>query len=572
MKKLILLLIILYSFSFSQDWNSTVTTNISESTLEKMDLFTNKDGNHILLKRSNGNIIYYNVNSLGTVTISSTTLESSGDFPAITGSNDIIYAFYRTGDYIEMQYSTNGGINWVNNSELYVDMGSNECNGIEAVHQDQLGVHLVWAAMDSDPYFETYYFNLKPNYEWDYYKNVTDYAGFQYGGRPTVTFSSDRVHVSFKSGIVGELSTRDRLNGSWQTPQPASGSDYSSVEKLIASGDYLYMIYSQFVPPSYFDLAYKSRSLSGTWSSGSGTDIETDIIGTEYTFDICKTYDNKLQLVYELNDGQYQDLLHRNYDGSWSDPAFEVDNNQSFAGNPKGISCTSNDFFVIWKRQSSNSLFYRQYDDYPLAPQNLSVQAYWDPELAQNFPKLTWAFNNDPDVYITNSAYQIWRRVRFNGGAWSDWSQIGSRNGNINEYVDYEISGLYAEAHTAEYKIRAKDYTDHISSYSSTVSINFSIMYKVSRNHQNFVYELSQNYPNPFNPTTTIDYSIGSPGLATLKVYDMLGTEVASLVNENKEAGSYSVEFNASNLPSGIYFYTLISGNFMETKKLILLK
>ncbi|MCL4279869.1 MAG: T9SS type A sorting domain-containing protein, partial [Ignavibacteriaceae bacterium] len=87
-----------------------------------------------------------------------------------------------------------------------------------------------------------------------------------------------------------------------------------------------------------------------------------------------------------------------------------------------------------------------------------------------------------------------------------------------------------------------------------------------------YAYSLSQNYPNPFNPTTTISYSIKSPGLVSLKVYDILGTEVASLVNENQEAGNYSVEFNAYNLTSGIYFYTLTSGNFVETKKLILLK
>ncbi len=85
-------------------------------------------------------------------------------------------------------------------------------------------------------------------------------------------------------------------------------------------------------------------------------------------------------------------------------------------------------------------------------------------------------------------------------------------------------------------------------------------------------YSLGQNYPNPFNPATTINYSIKSAGEVTLKVYDMLGTEVASLINENQEAGIYSVEFNASDLPSGIYFYTLTSGNFLATKKLILLK
>lgn len=85
-------------------------------------------------------------------------------------------------------------------------------------------------------------------------------------------------------------------------------------------------------------------------------------------------------------------------------------------------------------------------------------------------------------------------------------------------------------------------------------------------------YFLSQNYPNPFNPTTTISYSILKNGMVIIKVFDILGTEVAELVNEVKEAGSYSVKFNASNLPSGIYFYSLNSGNFSQTKKLVLLK
>jgi hypothetical protein len=85
-------------------------------------------------------------------------------------------------------------------------------------------------------------------------------------------------------------------------------------------------------------------------------------------------------------------------------------------------------------------------------------------------------------------------------------------------------------------------------------------------------FNLYPNYPNPFNPNTQINYSIKSTGLATMKVYDLLGTEVATLVNEIKEAGSYSVNFNASNLPSGIYIYRLIADNFVDSKKLILMK
>lgn len=85
-------------------------------------------------------------------------------------------------------------------------------------------------------------------------------------------------------------------------------------------------------------------------------------------------------------------------------------------------------------------------------------------------------------------------------------------------------------------------------------------------------YVLYQNYPNPFNPATTIEYSIKSAGFVSLKVYDLLGKEVALLVNDYKEAGYYSVKFDASELSSGIYFYTLTSGNFKDTKKIILLK
>ncbi len=83
---------------------------------------------------------------------------------------------------------------------------------------------------------------------------------------------------------------------------------------------------------------------------------------------------------------------------------------------------------------------------------------------------------------------------------------------------------------------------------------------------------LKQNYPNPFNPTTVISYQIPVSGNTTLKIYDVLGNEVATLVNEEKPAGSYEVNFDARGLSSGIYFYKLQTGSFVETKKMILMK
>ncbi len=85
-------------------------------------------------------------------------------------------------------------------------------------------------------------------------------------------------------------------------------------------------------------------------------------------------------------------------------------------------------------------------------------------------------------------------------------------------------------------------------------------------------FKLNQNYPNPFNPTTTFSYAIGKQGFVTLKIFNVLGKEVATLVNEVKSIGNYEIKFNAANLSSGIYFYKLTSGTFTSTKKLTLIK
>ncbi|MEK7727488.1 MAG: T9SS type A sorting domain-containing protein [candidate division KSB1 bacterium] len=85
-------------------------------------------------------------------------------------------------------------------------------------------------------------------------------------------------------------------------------------------------------------------------------------------------------------------------------------------------------------------------------------------------------------------------------------------------------------------------------------------------------FELEQNFPNPFNPVTSIQFSVGSEQFVSLKVYDVLGKEVATLVAESKPAGVYSVSFHAQHLPSGIYFYKLTAGEFAQVRKMALLR
>jgi hypothetical protein len=85
-------------------------------------------------------------------------------------------------------------------------------------------------------------------------------------------------------------------------------------------------------------------------------------------------------------------------------------------------------------------------------------------------------------------------------------------------------------------------------------------------------YKLDQNFPNPFNPTTNITFTIPNDGNVSLKVFDLLGREVATLINEARTAGSYTETFDASRLSSGTYFYRLESGSFVQTKKMIIMK
>lgn len=83
---------------------------------------------------------------------------------------------------------------------------------------------------------------------------------------------------------------------------------------------------------------------------------------------------------------------------------------------------------------------------------------------------------------------------------------------------------------------------------------------------------LAQNYPNPFNPSTKIQYSVSQVSFVQIKVFGVLGNEIEKLVDEEKSAGTYEVEFNAATLPSGVYFYRLQAGSFVEAKKMVLLK
>ncbi len=148
-----------------------------------------------------------------------------------------------------------------------------------------------------------------------------------------------------------------------------------------------------------------------------------------------------------------------------------------------------------------------------------------------------------------------------------------STNGGLN-WTTMTTSGLTGISHMDFERNGTIVYGFAITSSGAVLKLTDNVTEVISTNSLiPTEYKLEQNYPNPFNPSTTINFSIPSASKVTLKVYDALGKEVATLADEFKAAGNYSTNFNAgSNLNSGIYFYTITAGNYVNTKKFVLIK
>jgi hypothetical protein len=170
--------------------------------------------------------------------------------------------------------------------------------------------------------------------------------------------------------------------------------------------------------------------------------------------------------------------------------------------------------------------------------------------------KLNWVTSSE----MNNAGFEIQRKDNN-----SEFKKIGfvkgNNNTNSNSYYSFEDKNL----NTGKYSYRLKQ----IDNNGNFEYFTLSNTVEVGTPNK---YNLSQNYPNPFNPVTKISYSIAIAGQVTLKVYDMTGKEIKTLVNEVKSAGFYTVDFSGANLASGIYLYKISAGNYSETKKMSLIK
>jgi M6 family metalloprotease-like protein len=288
---------------------------------------------------------------------------------------------------------------------------------------------------------------------------------------------------------------------------------------------------------------------------------------------------------------------------------FDVGYNDVYSpwSNPPLLVANQNDSLTIEiaGRNSSGNLLINVYftnitDARPSKPQGLKHDYYY-PENGWCIPKITWEHNLEPDMLRDNGTkkrYQVWRATEPDmsnfPNFYGTYSMIyeGDFNASVPpEYIDnsileYDCALLdqvppYGIKFPARYCVKAVDNTDKVSVFSDFDS-TYGITPEggVEDGGDNTIsnklvpkeFNVSQNYPNPFNPITNIKFDLPKDIFVSVKIYDLLGREIKTLVSEFKNAGSYIVSFNGSELSSGIYFYRIQAGKFVQVKRMVLIK
>ena len=167
--------------------------------------------------------------------------------------------------------------------------------------------------------------------------------------------------------------------------------------------------------------------------------------------------------------------------------------------------------------------------------------------------------NWQTETEVNNYGFEVERNSSGN-----EWENIGfvEGQGNSSSPISYSFTDRNAAGgNKLRYRLKQVDFDGE---YEYSNEIEVEIVPKK--------FTLYQNYPNPFNPSTKIRYQLPKETKVTIKIYDILGVEVISLVDEKKESGYYEVELNGIDLSSGTYFYRIIAGDFVEVKKMVLMK
>jgi hypothetical protein len=484
--------------------------------------FDNRDGNdEIYFKRS------LDGGSTWGTDIRLTYNSSASWFPSVSVSGQAVHVVwydFRDGNR-EIYYmrSLNGGVTWGTETRLTNNPSFSYNTSISVYGQF---VHVVWQD-NRDGNDEIYYMRSTNNgVNWSNNTRLTNSPNLS--GFPAIAVSGNIVHIVWqdkRNFSNGEIFYKNSIDGgvSWGTDMLLSNSGgsatYDPTISAIGPG-YVHVVWWDARAGNY-EIYYKG-STNGGISWGADSRLTNNPAASENPF--VSVAPQAVHVVWtDFRNGNYEIYYKRNFIGG-SPPGIPI--LVSPLNNSINQSLTPS---LEWG-QVANSLSYRV----QVSTDSMFITIVYDVNLS-----LTQI--NVPSGLLTNNTKYYWQVQASNEYGAGQWSALWNF-----KTLSVGITKIGNEIPTA--------------------------------------FTLYQNYPNPFNPTTKIKFDIPqktviarsgatwqSP-VVTLKVFDILGKEIATLANEQLQPGTYEVTFNGSSLPSGIYFYKLIAGDFVETKKLVLLK
>lgn len=260
--------------------------------------------------------------------------------------------------------------------------------------------------------------------------------------------------------------------------------------------------------------------------------------------------------------------------------AFNINTNDIFSpwSNPSSkINNSNTDISIQIFSQNGNyitvKIFYTNNSALELPP---SKPQFLRTSTDNNFVVLNWEPNIEPDMY-PNGKYKIYRSYTSNNQPPLNYTLVSTINAFVNgisvdSWIDEDVFAGTG-SNKLFYRITAVDNNNLESVPSDWDWVYWDKQLQKENNHyDNLDYKLYQNYPNPFNPVTNIKYDLKENSFVELKIFDVLGNELATLLNQYMPAGSHTINFNASGLPSGIYIYKIIASDFTDVKKFIIMK
>jgi len=380
-------------------------------------------------------------------------------------------------------------------------------------------LHVVWYD-DRDLNWEIYYKrSTDRGLSWEADTRLT--TNVANSRLPSVAVSGSTLHVVWYDERVGnwEIYYKRSTDGgsSWGPDTRLTNDPFASFYPSVAvSGSVVHVVWHDQRDNSGIDEIYYKRSTDGGTSWGADIRLTNNIHNQQYpSVTVSGTV---VHIVWhDYRDGNSKIYYKRSTDGgsSWG-PDTRLTNSISDSWY-SSITASGSAVHVVWydNRDGNDEIYYKRSTD---------GGSSWgaDKQLTSES-----SFSFSPSVTASGSIVHV---------VWQDY-----RDGNSEIYYKRDPTGNVTG----------------IESIDSEIPKEFS---------------LSQNYPNPFNPNTTIRFALPKSGFVSLKIYNLLGREVALLVNEEKTYGTYTVTWNASGMPSGVYFYRMQVGSFIETRKLVFLR